>query len=305
MNDALAPFFEDLYQASDLNRLPEQYGGGPIFDLPLFGVSRGDDPIFERYKEVIAPDHYTPMEMWTENNLARPDDTAARLRILSVVFPYVKHIRDESKDATIMPAEIYCVGRNFANAFIRDVQQRTVAYFKELGYRAVAAILSPPFQIKVQREAPQFRSTWSERHAAFAAGLGTFSLHEALITEAGCNIRLGSVMTDAPLTVTPRRSDDPYGNCLYYNNGACRECAKRCPGEAITEAGHDKFKCRKYGELVSKEMNERLGALLKPHTRNVAGTVITSHPVGCAFCQFSVPCMDRNPMAKAQAKTTG
>jgi len=35
-------------------------------------------------------------------------------------------------------------------------------------------------------------SSWSERHAAYAAGLGTFSLNDALITPKGIAHRLGS-----------------------------------------------------------------------------------------------------------------
>jgi len=300
LNENTQQYLKELFLSSGFNRLPEQYGGDRIFDPPLIGVSGGDDPIFEKYKEVVGLEHLTPIEMWAANGLQTTDDSASRLRILSIVFPYVQHIRDESKTAERMPAEIYCVGRNYANAFISDVQRKTVQFFESQGYRALAASLSPPFQILTQRKPPQFYSAWSERHIAFAAGLGTFSLHEGLITESGCNIRLGSVMTDAPLSVSSRNSDDPYANCLYYAQGKCRECEKRCPAGAITEAGHDKIKCRKYGEIVSKEMNQRLGSLLKPHKRNVAGIgITTSYPVGCAFCQFDVPCMARNPMVKA------
>lgn len=303
LNENIHQSLKELFLSSCLNRLPEQYSGDRIFDPPLIGISGGDDPIFEKYKEVVGPEHLTPMEMWAANGLKTADDSASQLRILSMVFPYVKLIRDESKTAERMPAEIYCVGRNYANAFISNVQRKTVQFFESQGYRALAASLSPPFQILTQRKPPQFYSAWSERHIAFAAGLGTFSLHEGLITEAGCNIRLGSVITDAPLAVTPRKSDEPYANCLYYAKGTCRECEKRCPVGAITEAGHDKIECRKYGVIISKEMNERLGSLLKPHNRNIAGVgVVTSYPVGCAFCQFDVPCMDRNPMAKAQSK---
>jgi hypothetical protein len=302
MYEAVCQYLKDLSLSSELNRLPEQYGGGRIFDPPLTGVSRGNDPIFEKYKEVIGPEHLTPLDMWAANGLKNEKDTASDLRVLSIVFPYVKHIRDESKTAERMPAEIYCVGRNYANAFISDMQRKTVQFLKNSGYRAVAPILSPAFQILTQKNPPQFYSVWSERHMAFAAGLGTFSLHEGLITEEGCNIRLGSVLTDAPLTVTPRKSDEPYANCLFYTRGKCRECEKRCPADAITETGHDKMKCRQYGVIVSKEMNERLGTLLKPHKRNVAGIgITTSYPVGCAFCQFGVPCMDRNPVKRASS----
>ena len=129
---------------------------------------------------------------------------------------------------------------------------------------------------------------------AFAAGLGTFSLHEGLITEAGCNVRFGSVITDAPLDVTPRKSDEPYANCLYYTKGECRECEKRCPADAIDEAGHDKIKCRGYVRIVAKEMFEKLGPLLKPRKHGER----VSYAAGCAFCQFAIPCMHRNPMAE-------
>jgi epoxyqueuosine reductase QueG len=308
MNEKVQQFLTDLFLTDELNRLPEQFGGGRIFDPPLIGVSRGDDPIFNKFKEVVAQEHLTPLEVWTADGLWDQKDTASRLNILSIIFPYVKHIRDESKtkirsereSAPVMPADIYCVGRNFANEFMKDVLHTTMGFFQDQGFRATAGMLSPAFRLHLQDKPPQFYSVWSERHMAFAAGLGTFSLHEGLITEAGCNVRITSVMTDAPLTVTPRRSDEPYANCLYYVKGECRECEKRCPGEAITAEGHDKVKCREYGVIISKEMNKRFGPLLKPHERNVEGTVMVSYPVGCAFCQFKVPCMDKNPMAGAQ-----
>ena len=59
-------------------------------------------------------------------------------------------------------------------------------------------------------------------------------------------------------------------------------------------------KCREYAELMAKEMKKRFCALLKPRECNVDGTVFVFYPVGRAFCQFKVPCMARNPMAKWQ-----
>ncbi|MCI5149514.1 MAG: hypothetical protein D3916_09030, partial [Candidatus Electrothrix sp. MAN1_4] len=54
-------FMKELTASSDLNRFPEQYGGGYCFNEPFFGVSRGDDPLFEELKTIIAPDHPTPL----------------------------------------------------------------------------------------------------------------------------------------------------------------------------------------------------------------------------------------------------
>ncbi|UCD85558.1 MAG: hypothetical protein JSU92_05040, partial [Deltaproteobacteria bacterium] len=165
------------------------------------------------------------------------------------------------------------------------------------GFQAVGGMISPAFQLNLRDGEPGFLyAVWSERHIAFAAGLGTFSLHEGLITEAGCNIRLGSVITDAPLEVTPRKSDDPYANCLHFAGEECMKCVPRCAGNAITEDGHDKDKCYLRGQVVAEEMERRLGPLLKLYYRNVEGNAIESYPVGCALCQFGVPCTSKNPV---------
>jgi epoxyqueuosine reductase len=141
------------------------------------------------------------------------------------------------------------------------------------------------------------RSTWSERHVAFAAGLGTINLHEALITEVGCNVRLASVVTDAPLELTKRKSDDPYANCLFYSKGICRECEDKCPAGAITQKGYDKILCYNYVQKIARKMISCLQPFLKLYIRRVNGVLSSpTFPVGCAFCQFGVPCMDKNPI---------
>jgi epoxyqueuosine reductase QueG len=291
MNKIVQDFLEQLFSNSDLNRLPKSFGGGRIFSNPLIGVARGDDPIFDKYKEIISPKHLTPKEIWKISKL--PDIENSKLRILSIICPYTTQIRTESIKAKRFPAEIYSIGRNYANAFKTDVMKQTIKFFQNEGYQATAGMLSEGFNIY-----RGYYSSWSERHIAFAAGLGTFSLHEGLISEVGCNIRLCSVITNAPLEVTPRKSDDPYTNCLYYSKGTCRECEKKCPAGAISQNGHDKIKCRIYARKIEVEMNKRLGQILKPHWRRIEGELIAQKPpVGCAFCQYGVPCMDKNPMA--------
>ena len=303
MNEQIRLFVEELASSSALNRLPEQYGGGRFFDRPLIGVSRGDDSIFNKFKEVVGPEHLTPSEMWIKSGLDDKEALSAILRIVSIIFPYVNQIREESESVTKMPAEIYSVGRNYADSFIGDVLKQTVNLLNEQGYHGVAGVLSPAFRVVTKENPFRIYSVWSERHMAFAAGLGTFSLHEAMITEIGCNVRFGSFITDAPLQVTPRKSDDPYANCLFYSEGTCRECEERCPGDAINEEeGHDKLKCYQYGRVVAGEMTERIGSILKPRHTVVDGQTRTSYAVGCAFCQFGVPCMDKNPTSKAHER---
>jgi epoxyqueuosine reductase len=110
---------------------------------------------------------------------------------------------------------------------------------------------------------------------------------------------LGSLLTHAPFEVTPRKTEDPYAYCLFYAKGICRQCAQRCPGGAITEKGHDKLACLRFLKAIEKEFNEKLGSVLKPDLKKVNDQVTTTYPVGCAFCQFGTPCMDKNPMTEA------
>jgi len=298
LNEKALKFLEEVFETSNENRLPEDFGGDRIFSAPLIGVAAGDDPIFQKYKEgLVGKKHLTPSEMWLANGMADKDGLAKDLRIVSIVFPYVDEIREKGKTAVGIPDEIYCMGRNLANAFITQVQEKTVGFFQENGHQAVGGMISPAYQLNFREGEPGFiYATWSERHMAFAAGLGTFSLHEGFISEAGCNIRLASVITDAPLTVTPRKSDEPYANCLHFAGKKCLKCVAKCVGDALSEDGHDKLKCYLHGQVVAKEMEKKLGPRLKPHIRNIAGKPQESYPVGCALCQFGVPCTSKNPV---------
>ncbi|MFX0004810.1 MAG: hypothetical protein ACFE9J_15185, partial [Candidatus Hermodarchaeota archaeon] len=184
MNEELIQFLEIIFRESVLNRLPDKYGGGKIFSSPLIGVAQGDDPIFQKYKEIIAIEHLTPLELWLSEGFESL--VPSNLRIISIVFPFSEKIREESKNVSknsqiTLPAEIYCVGRNYATAFKKEICSKIIEFFKKKGYRAAAAILSESFSI-IRPEKEIVYSTWSERHIAFATGLGTFSLHEGLIT---------------------------------------------------------------------------------------------------------------------------
>jgi len=297
LNNELKDFLIRLLDQNSLNRLPEIFGGGKIFSNPLMGIADGADPIFQQYKTIINESHLTPMEMWEANGLNLKEADSS-LKVISIVFPYTALIREKSMHQTTMPADIYCIGRNYANELIFDILKKTKGFLEKKGFSAMIGILNEKYNILVKRKYPYFYSTWSERHVAFAAGLGTFSLHEGLITELGCNIRLGSVITDAPLKATPRKNDDPYGNCLFYTKGTCKKCVERCPAGALSEKGHDKWKCFKYEQMIASKMEKKFRDILKPHWRRIAGVYKKQRypPVGCAFCQFNVPCMDKNPI---------
>jgi epoxyqueuosine reductase QueG len=125
-------------------------------------------------------------------------------------------------------------------------------------------------------------SNWSERHAAFVAGHGTFGLSDAMITRWGMAVRFGSVVSRINLPVTERvYGDDHHAWCLWYAKGTCGACAKRCPASAITtDNGHDKQACYTY-----------IRETTTPFTTKTFGTGATP----CGLCQVKIPCEAQVP----------
>lgn len=321
MNAEVACFLEDLFDSSELNRLPAEYGGHQIFKGPIVGVSAGNDPIVAKFKEVIAPAHLTPAEMWSKSadpgrgrrgdppiGRPRPDggrwtdlaDLSAGVKVLSIVFPYTQNVMEDGRRSS-QRTPLTGLALNRAHVFHTEVYEKTAEFFIRNGHRIMVPQKSRFHSVLLKLSGSHVVSAWSERHYAFAAGLGTFGLAEHLITEKGCNVRLASFITDAPLDVTPRLKDDPFANCLHYSGGGCAKCAARCPGRALTKDSHNKILCEVTRQRVSARLRSELGPFLRPITRRFLRIPVTDYPIGCGICQYDVPCMDRNPMATPPA----
>ncbi|MFW9951295.1 MAG: hypothetical protein ACFFKA_14340, partial [Candidatus Thorarchaeota archaeon] len=201
LNNELIDFLKQEFNNNKLNLLPETYGTEKIFSSPLMGIARGDDPIFQKYKEILGAEHLNPLEMWLAND--QDYISSSELSVISIVFPFTDQIRKEGNKPIMLPkltlpAEIYTIARNFGNEFKSALAKKTIQFFERKGYKATSGLLSNAYSIIMKKK---FYTTWSERYIAFAAGLGTLGLHEGLITNVGCNIRLASVITNAPLEI--------------------------------------------------------------------------------------------------------
>ena len=98
-------------------------------------------------------------------------------------------------------------------------------------------------------------------------------------------MRVGSVVTQATIDPTPRPYVDHRAYCLYFADGTCGRCIDRCPVRAITEAGHDKEKCRLHLTRAREHVQK---------TYRFEG-------YGCGLCQVGVPCEDHIPVKAARA----
>jgi epoxyqueuosine reductase QueG len=137
-------------------------------------------------------------------------------------------------------------------------------------------MLSPDFKW-VRDEKVGLASPWSERHAAYSCGLGTFSLNDGFITPKGMAMRIGSVVTLLKLTPSENNYHHHKENCLQFRNEKCGKCIERCPVRAISERGHEKSKCE--GHLMSEAMKNK-----------VAEYGLKIPPSSCGLCQTGVPC---------------
>lgn len=281
-----AQFIEEKIRAfvrtSPLNRLPfiQDY---IIWDKPLVKFADGDDPIFTEYKTIIAPTHLTPSEALAKAYNKSFEDMLMRLSVISWILPISEKTRESNRSETLIPSRLWSHTRWYGEKFNEALRKYVVELLTGMGYLAVAPMSQPYFEI--YRNEKGLYSNWSERHIAYAAGQGTFSLSDGLITECGIAHRCGSVVTDLILPASPRTAKSPYSNCLFYVNGKCRACIDRCPAGAITENGHDKIKCREY--------LRNIGYLPVPKEYDNDKSV-----AGCGLCQTKVPCEFRNPAKK-------
>ena len=239
-----------------------ELAGVQIFDLPLLVCSDAADRLYEglRRPGVVGPQLILPEE-WLPG--ARS--------VVSLFFPFTEAIR-RSNVSGALPSPLWLHGRIEGQRFLSRLAEHLQACLKEQGHRAVVPVLSDRFAINDPAAGQPYGSNWSERHAAYISGLGTFGLSKGLITEKGMAGRFISLITDLPLPATPRPYTGLYDYCIR-----CGACARQCPVDAISlEGGKAHPPCSAYQKDMRRRYQPRYG---------------------CGKCQVGVPCEAKNPRA--------
>ena len=252
----------------------------PAFDPPLIGFGSGQDPVFGQLKNLIGSFYWTPEEIF---RLTFPSDNipAHSLAVISWILPQTEATKKDSRRCRKYPSRRWTYVRLHGEDVNARLRRHVADALIKKGCPAVAPMLSPLWQ-KQNSDAFGMASTWSERHAAFACGLGTFGLSDGLITAKGKAVRIGSVVARIDLPPTERLYRDHNAYCLYHARGKCGKCIRRCPAGAISLNGHDKEKCKRYIRTVTA-----------PYARSRhTGVKVNS----CGLCQTGVPCESNNPV---------
>lgn len=245
-----------------------EMAGTPLFDTPLVGVASTDDPLFMRIRddERILGDAFRLPQEWLPGAKS----------VISVFYPFSDSVRESNYGNLGIPSGEWLHGRIEGQAFIHDTDKAFAALLQEQGYRTCIPALEPDFVVNKRspEEAqgiPMFASSWSERHVAWVAGLGTFGICAHLITEKGKAGRFGSIITTAELEPTPRPyAEEPFAYCTR-----CGECVAHCPVDALSlETGKDYQACWDYMEETKVRFKPRYG---------------------CGKCQLQMPCETRIP----------
>ena len=71
---------------------------------PLVGFSRGDDPLYQDFKEHVGAFHWTPLEIF---NLTFPDLSvkAEELSVISWILPHTESIKEDLRKQKTTPSE--------------------------------------------------------------------------------------------------------------------------------------------------------------------------------------------------------
>ena len=254
-----------------------------LFDEPLIGVGDAHDLLFTVFKNknVIGQWHKTPEEWLLEAE-----------SIISMFFPFSQEVKTSNATMCSVASTEWVYGRVEGQTYIsactksiRDffVKEHTEACVPSLDVRffrintGIKRTLDPSDPEDGSRypgaDDKTFSSNWSERHAAFVCGLGTFGMSRGLITKKGIAGRFGSIIIAERMEADKREYEGLYDYCIK-----CGACAKRCPATAIPE----------------KELKDH--SLCAPVI--AASRILFAPRYGCGLCQTAVPCQDGIPLRK-------
>ena len=278
-NEVLEQLIKNFMNENNQNRRT-QLDNGLYWEEPLVGFASGMDPLFFEYKSIIGSFHLTPREIIAAalkekgRELLLPE--YEQISVISWILPTAEDTRKSNRKEEKFPSKLWAYTRDFGETCNGALRRHVVGFLEDLGFVAVAPLLMPTFRY-FRDEKVGWASPWSERHIAYACGLGTFSLNDGLITPKGMAVRIGSVVTLLKLTPSERQYGHHKENCLLFRNEKCGKCIPRCPAGAITEEGHDKDRCNEY---INTE----------PLKAKRQGYGLQNPPPACGLCQTGVPC---------------
>jgi epoxyqueuosine reductase QueG len=215
--------------------------GATEYRRPLVGFVEAADPRFRELRRLASPAHLAPEAMLP----------GAR-GVVSFYLPFARWVVEANEQHSERVAHQWAVAYVETNALIGHITARLIRELARQGIRATAE----PATHKV--EDVRLSSRWSHKSVAVLAGLGSFGLHQMVITDAGCTGRFGSLVVDARLPTAPAGVRE---RCLFFHDESCVTCVARCPVHAIDITNPlDKEGCHQHLHSVARRYKMDLAA---------------------------------------------
>ncbi len=205
-----------------IERAAQSPPGMTRYRRPLVAFASAHDPEFARLKERIVPVHLTPHDLLPQAE-----------SVVSFFLPFDESVVTANRQSQYTARE-WAVAYIETNGLIGRICHLLGDLLADCGHASRWEL--PTYNFDPVR----LISRWSHKSVAAVAGLGSFGLHQMVITDAGCAGRFGSLVTSATLTPT---AAEPRQRCRYFADRSCRVCVERCPVGALTESGLDRSAC--------------------------------------------------------------
>lgn len=248
--------------------------GLQLFDEPIFGYADAKDELFSQFrddKKITYHRFMTPCE-WMEGAKS----------VVSIFAPFTKEVRVSNRGGKL-PSHGWLHSRYEGQIRLRELSYYIKEEIEKAGYNCVVPGTDSRIEVAIGHNDIKHREilnsdygcNWSERHVAFASGLGTFGLSRGLITRKGMAGRFASAICDIEFEPTERKYTGIYDYCTM-----CGACIRKCPVETISfDEGKGHEKCSRYLEEVREKFSPRYA---------------------CGKCQVGVPCESGIPKRKAK-----
>lgn len=233
-----------------VERYQEENLPSKIWRTPIVGYADAYDPYILNLPLLINSTHMIPSDCMDNPTV-----------VISYFIPFTQELAK-----TNVGVSDYAASKEWAEAYkstnkmMGELNTYLVTQIEKLG--GLAAVPTAVGMIK-----DIIMSNWSQRHLAYAAGLGTFGINNMLISDAGCCGRYNSIVANIPVDPGHHVTQE---NCLYKSKGICKKCVKNCFSGALTIERFDRHLC--YNTCLKNK--EKYGA-------DVCGKCDTDIP--CAF----------------------
>ena len=194
---------------------------------PIVGFANVQSDYIQKMQIFLGPEHELPEDILDDAKI-----------VVAYFLPFTKELvklsSDKKYEKQHVVAPEWALAYEETNTLIVIINRDLIEFLSQKGYKAAFSIQSMTF------DKEKLISHWSQRHFAYAAGLGTFGINNMLITKVGCCGRYSTVITNLDV-----EADQPVEGeyCLYKKKGTCGICMKHCPAGALTPDGYDRNAC--------------------------------------------------------------